>query len=353
MNITIIIIIIVVVLVVFILLLLYCFCKYFVKDRTSAVKLRIPIIYLPDKIAVEEEKVNNRTKLNPFDKKRLEFRKARDSLKLVVVVDNSHEYEEYLVKLEEAEKLKEYKNNYLRRYFYCFYGKETVINNDIESRNSTINDLVVSKVDEGIEEEEPNLDDETGPSKRFVSQDRLKRKEMRKNLLSQKSFIENKLDEFIEEDEYDNLSVLDLERLAEERTKVILADRKAKRVDKKNQAIIDGDVDVVAINSGPPIHMIPKGYTLSKIVPEITPEVLIKRKVMYLWGNDHKRVKGWYFGMISTESRKKGCNFNIKYDRAETHNIFVDGVKNVHLTLTGENAYGKRWVVLDKVVEHK
>jgi hypothetical protein len=180
-------------------LLLYFSLKYFAKDRTAAVKLKLPIIYLPEKLAIEEEKNNDRKKLNPFDKKRLDFRKARDSLRLVVVNDNSHEYEENIAKLEAIEKLNEIKNkSFYYRYCYDCFNKGNANKVDIEYGVESNNDLF-----EENEEEEPDLDDENGPSKRFVSQDRLKRQQLRKQL-SQKSLTENKLDQFIEEDEYDN-----------------------------------------------------------------------------------------------------------------------------------------------------
>jgi hypothetical protein len=39
----------------------------------------------------------------------------------------------------------------------------------------------------------------------------------------------------------------------------------------------------------------------------------------------------------------------VKYDKFYTKNVYVDGIKNCNLKLEGDNAYGKRWVTLDKV----
>ena len=85
-----------------------------------------------------------------------------------------------------------------------------------------------------------------------------------------------------------------------------------------------------------------------EVAPELTPEALLHKRVMYLW-NDPKKVKlhdRWFFGTISSESRVEGFNFNIKYDQFETGTVFVNGIENCDLTMSGENAYGRRWVLL-------
>ncbi len=60
-------------------------------------------------------------------------------------------------------------------------------------------------------------------------------------------------------------------------------------------------------------------------------------------------ISGWFLGSISGPSKMKNCNFNVKYDRSETGNLFVDGVENMNLTLCGANAYGRRWVLVHKI----
>lgn len=184
--------------------------------------------------------------------------------------------------------------------------------------------------------------------KRFVSKDRLSRASSRKTLIQE--IAARKRVVKVEEVITDEAVLREKARVAAmaELAKMRLEARKAK----KQQLREDGVVDVVAINSGPGLDQVPKGYKLNETVPQLTPEELTGKRVMYLWDktlsiDDNPRgLVGWYIGSIAGPSRMKGCNFNIKYDRAETLSIFVDGIKNVNLTLSGNNAYGRRWVIL-------
>ena len=124
-----------------------------------------------------------------------------------------------------------------------------------------------------------------------------------------------------------------------------------KRASQKQLLESQGVVDVVAVNSGPPKDLIPPGYVLSNEPPVMTPQYLTYKYVMFLWEDVHPRAVGWFLGMINGVSKVSGCNYNIKYDRVDTKNVYVDGVKNVNLTLFGDNAYGKRWVIVVKTTK--
>eukprot|EP01034_Spumella_vulgaris_P034407 gene34407-42435_t len=191
-------------------------------------------------------------------------------------------------------------------------------------------------------------------AKRFVSQDRMMRAELRRSLIRTQSKKNNisVIQETVEEID-PVTSMLDVERLRVERVEQIVAQRKAAHLKQKSENALNGIIDVVQINSGPPVDQLPSGYALSSVVPGLTPQELTGKRVMVLWEegvNDNERkINGWFLGSISGPSKMKNCNFNVKYDRSETGNLFVDGVENMMLTLSGENAYGRRWVLVHKV----
>lgn len=125
----------------------------------------------------------------------------------------------------------------------------------------------------------------------------------------------------------------------------MVENRKKARIEKKKNAALNGEIDTVVLNSGPPTEDIPKGYFLSPTVPTLTAKDLLYKKCMYHWyGNP--RCTGWYFGTIVGTSNQKDCNFAIKFDRYFTKSVFVDGYFHYHLSLEGKQAYGLRWVVL-------
>ena len=175
-------------------------------------------------------------------------------------------------------------------------------------------------------------------AKRFVSQARLMKKLMEERKEEIEESNSNSNSSFSEDEGQSRKELVDS----------IIRNRKMKRDSFKKSLIFRGGVDVVALNSGPPKELIPEGFKLSEEMPQLTPEYLLYKNVMYLWEGPHVKAKGWFLGIINGASRVRGCNFNIKYDRVETKNIYVDGVKNVSLDLCGENAYGRRWVIVVK-----
>ena len=191
--------------------------------------------------------------------------------------------------------------------------------------------------------------------KRFISQDRLRRAEMRKSVVAASSTEEEVGPEIEEEIEYDPTpSLLDLESIRKQRVKSVLAERSQNRLEVRKQYERNGWEDVVSRNAGPPPNLVPDGYRLNEMIGSklLSPDFLVYKRILYLWEMDGK-ADGWFIGTIVSASKMRDYNFNIKYDREETKNIFVDGVKPVNLQLQGDNAYGRRWVVLIRTAPGK
>lgn len=154
------------------------------------------------------------------------------------------------------------------------------------------------------------------------------------------------------EEEENAITILDLEPLRQKTSADIVDKRKSLRLAKKMEMKRQGKEDPVERNSGPPLHLIPEGYSVSTDPPTMTVEYLRNRRVMCLWENG-KKAQGWYLGTVGGYTKVPGCTFTIKYDRAETKNIFVDGLVPSNIALSGEGAYGRRWVLLNPTDPNK
>lgn len=174
-------------------------------------------------------------------------------------------------------------------------------------------------------------------SKRFISQDRLDRAEARKALFAQTEQEEELEVEEVHEEEIDE---------HERRVREIIERRKKQREEEKLEAAEKGVVDVVALNAGPTPSEVPRGFAVVEFIPDLDPDYLIYKRVLYKY-EDPTKAYGWFLGTIVGVSKAAGKNFNIKYDRAETGTRFVDGMQSVSLAMEGENAYGRRWVVIE------
>jgi hypothetical protein len=299
---------------------IFLYFNFFIKNRSKIAQAEIiPIRYLPDKIPIVEETVEERYALSNTDKKRLKMRRINNMFQSKTILVND---------IQEASE----NNNWLFGFFCCCGSRSSSQKPNQVSKHNIINYPI----------------EDCSPSpKRFLSNDRLKK--LQSKQITSDSEENESIGSSYEYNPNSPTSFLDIETQRMIRTEQIIIDRKKKRVDKKLSMIQNGSIDVVAVNSGPPPHLIPPGYKLSEVVPKINEESLLLRKVMYLWDGDKKKAEGWFFGLISSRSKLKGCNFNIKYDRLDTKNVFVDGIRNVNLTLDGDNAYGKRWVILLKI----
>lgn len=139
-------------------------------------------------------------------------------------------------------------------------------------------------------------------------------------------------------------------------------------------------MDTLSINAGPSAEEIPKGYTRVQVIPSIDPAYLMYKRILYKWEAKADRRKsnysrlsvsslvgrssvgglgrssilpsrpsGWFIATIVGTSKEKDKNYNIKYDKAETGSLFVDGVHAVKLSLEGDTSYGRRWVVVEPI----
>lgn len=200
-----------------------------------------------------------------------------------------------------------------------------------------------------------NLGGDGMKAKRFISQSRMSRMETRKALVPSKEDaaaddVEPSLD-----DEDHMLTLLNAEGRRNDKQTKLVQDRMDRRNQLKSGGSNNGSlpyIDVVKLNAGPPVESIPAGYTMYNSVfgPHlIDPSFLTYKRIMYLFESRGSAAKadGWYIGVVIGKSLRRGNNFRVKFDRAVTGTYLVDGVHPFLLSLAGEQAYGRRWVVLD------
>jgi hypothetical protein len=172
-----------------------------------------------------------------------------------------------------------------------------------------------------------------------------KDEEIEEEIIEYTSDILEEYDENFYNELEDGIGLFDVDPTRKGRN--IVARRKKMRENEKKKKLERGEIDVIKLNSGPPKEMIPRGYMALETAPRLCDEDLIKQRVMVLFEGDEK-TNGWWCGVFSSASKKEGCNYNIKYDRAETGNMHVDGIFNMKLTLSDNFAYGRQWIVIVK-----
>ena len=132
------------------------------------------------------------------------------------------------------------------------------------------------------------------------------------------------------------------------RRKEVVVRRLQQRLAWREARMRAGEEDVVLKNSGPPEGIVPAGFCMAPVAPpELKLEALYHRRVMVQWNED--KARGWFLGIVCSTTTRPGFNFGVKYDKAETHNIEVDGIKTTMLGMEGAFAYGLHWVLLDPV----
>ena len=139
------------------------------------------------------------------------------------------------------------------------------------------------------------------------------------------------------------ISLFDIDPRAKGRQ--IAEKRLEERMDLKMELVEEGQMDCVTLNSGPPITLIPEGKRVVPLIPELKAEVLQHRRIM-IWMEENKS-KGWYLGIVSGATKRPGYDFTVKFDKAETASIDIDGIKSCKMTANGEHGYGKAWVLLE------
>jgi hypothetical protein len=328
--------------------------KIVVRSRHAAVRVLSNLKYLPEVIVVKEEYVEVKKKLTKRQLRRKKMRELSQELKLTEAEKARWaEHERRIVDCEEeqiiagplspSKKLLSWVAGAFNSKPNKVLPSSAVDTLDLEAGEGRLGFSSKSGVSMDSSEDMP---DGSSKSKRFISQDRLQRKEARM-LLMKPTVVEEDLEAEVEEEVvFDStVSLLSLAMAKRKRVAEIMMGRKQRKDPARNA------VDVVGLNAGPSLAMVPQGYELvsQELGPALlTPEVLIYKRILYLWDGSVGNISGWYVGTIVGTSEQAGFNYRIKYDRAETKSIFVDGIQPVFLALEGENAFGRRWVVMQK-----
>lgn len=70
---------------------------------------------------------------------------------------------------------------------------------------------------------------------------------------------------------------------------------------------------------------------------------------MYLVDDSSNDIHGWFYGSIAILSKRPGFNYKVKYDKGITNTRHVDGIVDTLLSFEGNQAYGRRWVLLERL----
>lgn len=194
-----------------------------------------------------------------------------------------------------------------------------------------------------------------GRLRKSLSPQRMEKVEKRRqSIMAKKTRYHNPYDsmvmENVDEDEDHIVNIMTVDQVQQIQRDRLIGLRKDKRHQQKLALLRQGKQDPVVINSGPPTAKVPANYQMVEFIDDISPAFLTYKRIMYHmeFAEDYK-PSGWYIATIVQVSKQADCNFNIKFDRAETGTLFVDGVHSVMLALEGPAAYGRRWVVVDRL----
>jgi len=345
----------------FLVCLLLCYVTVFyllVNSRSNTVKVLTNLRYIPEVIIEKEIIIEKPKKLSKRQLRRKRMREVDRELRLQYQENSQHGFEsDSDEEGEEANPLpKEMSAKVISWISSSFSSKSSKVHAaaDIETgkvkkkRNSSRFSFGFSTKSESLDSDGAAEGEGSTRSKRFISIDRLQRKEARSMLVKPKAAMVEEEVEEEEEIEYDNVvSLLSLNEAKRKRVATIMENRKLRKEPGEHAA-----VDVIALNAGPPMEMIPAGYQLvpQTLGPELlNPAVLVYKRILYLWDGSVGNIVGWFPGTVVGISEQTGYNFRIKYDREETKSIFVDGIQPVFLSLSGENAFGRRWVAIQKI----
>lgn len=326
----------------------------FVNSRNHAVKVLSNLRYIPEVIEEKEVIVETPKRLSKRQLRRKNMRETDRQMRLNFKRNRSLGFssDEEDDDAPAQQLPKGVSTKVLSWVATAFSSKSSKIH-DIESgkmskkRSSSRFSFGFSSKSESADSEDGFEKEGSSRSKRFISLDRLQRREARLMLVKPKAAVVQEVPEEEEEVVYDNVvSLLSLAVAKKKRVAEIMENRKLRK------GPGEATVDVIALNAGPSAEMIPQGYEL---VPQtfgpslVDPDVLIYKRILYLWDGSVSNIKGWFLGTVVGISENAGYNFRIKYDREETKSIFVDGIQPVFLSLSGENAFGRRWVALQKI----
>jgi outer membrane biosynthesis protein TonB len=135
-----------------------------------------------------------------------------------------------------------------------------------------------------------------------------------------------------------------------------------------------GIEDVVQMNSGPPESVIPLGYEVDITIQSMDQSVVGNQWCMYYFdensdrmnsnqakqpsmsgkqGNSSllasKNIRGWYVGYLIGLSMRGPGNYHVRFEVLHTKNLKVDGLYKLDLDLVGQNAYGRKWVIIKPI----
>jgi hypothetical protein len=327
--------------------------KTFRSGRNEKVKVLDGLKYIPEVIIEEEVIVEHKKKLSKRQLRRKRMREVARELKLTeaerLAMEKQDDEEFGFEDDDSVEELNSPSKKLLSWVVSAFSSKNGKVQQspaDVEVGEGQIGPSTKSGASLGSEDDIP---EGSSKSKRFISQDRLQRKEARMLLVRPKEVIAENTEEEEDEVMFDNtVSLLSLAMAKARRIAEIMDARKLRKSPGKGKVV----VDIVALNAGPSQDLVPEGYEFvsQELGPAlITPEVLLYKRILYLWDGTVGNIVGWHIGTIVGTSENPGFNYRIKYDRAETKSIFVDGIQPVFLSLSGENAFGRRWVVIQKI----
>lgn len=105
----------------------------------------------------------------------------------------------------------------------------------------------------------------------------------------------------------------------------VVVNRKMRRLKALKAAVMSGTVDTVSLNSGPDADLVPSGFYISPLVPELD-QSFSGGVAMILWelemneGSKGEPVLGWYVGKVHSHVNRPPHNFVIKYSKEVTKN---------------------------------
>jgi len=147
----------------------------------------------------------------------------------------------------------------------------------------------------------------------------------------------------VEEANFTSIALIDYDM--HRKGRIISASRVESRRAQRRTEREAGKLDAVTANSGPTPDLLPKGWSADPVAPTALDKKLIKRRLMVYWNVPREGV-GWFVGTVVNQCDRDGANYLIKYDRQETGNLFVDGIKPTKLSFMGHEAYGVSWILV-------
>ena len=128
----------------------------------------------------------------------------------------------------------------------------------------------------------------------------------------------------------------------------IIESRQERRRSRREEKLTRGEIDHVAINSGPPPSSIPHDFCIAMVMPDMSrlsnegDSAAPARRILYWW-----KDTDWFSGAIIGRYKGEDAAYRVKFDRTETDSgIVFNGVRKVRLTENGEDGYFRRWVLL-------